>query len=218
MGWGLMWLLVADARGKRKGGEKAFSTNRFHCQRWIIALLHTHFLTFYCWHWMANFPFAECLKISQNCEILQILQKWYFLSDFPTPWLLLYAMKTLVFSEKREKVVTSRGWWPSSPWQLRSHFLLRKKVFLWLASVAAAAAATKSKESEAPSQIGKDSPRHCRLYFYIGRHKAYDDHPKDSWAVCSQSKKRRRHKKSFRVRNRRLPSLCMRQACQAVAE
>ena len=69
MGWGLMWLLVADARGKRKGGEKAFSTNRFHCQRWIIALLHTHFLTFYCWHWMANFPFAECLKISQNCEI-----------------------------------------------------------------------------------------------------------------------------------------------------
>ena len=129
MGWGLMWLLVADARGKRKGGEKAFSTNRFHCQRWIIALLHTHFLTFYCWHWMANFPFAECLKISQNCEILQILQKWDFLSDFPTPWLLLYAMKTLVFSEKREKVVTSRGWWPSSPWQLRSHFLLRKKVF-----------------------------------------------------------------------------------------
>ena len=69
MGWGLMWLLVADARGKRKGGKKAFSTNRFHCQRWIIALLHTHFLTFYCWHWMANFPFAECLKISQNCEI-----------------------------------------------------------------------------------------------------------------------------------------------------
>ena len=132
MGWGLMWLLVADARGKRKGGEKGIlyqsvPLSKMDYRSFAYSLSYLLLLALD-GEFSVRRVFENLPKL-WNKASSQILQKWYFLSDFPTPWLLLYAMKTLVFSEKREKVVTSRGWWPSSPWQLRSHFLLRKKVF-----------------------------------------------------------------------------------------
>ena len=146
MGWGLMWLLVADARGKRKGGEKAFSTNRFHCQRWIIALLHTHFLTFYCWHWMANFPFAECLKISQNCEILPMI----LFERFSNTVAAAVCHENFGVQWKERKSGYFQRMMAFISLAIAITFSFEKESFLWLASVPAI-----------PSQLG--SPKSPRL-------------------------------------------------------